>query len=236
MSRNLVIGIQFMPSSTVIVVQKYDLTTDEEDIDRIEYDIKKNGKNVREEFFDKIRSKVDLRQVKAISFMFIDYLWFPDFETAYAFRLKCKSFCEINGIFYHFTTASTIQCLYALSSTKTMVQNGQQVTILHLNPIGEIGGTTVIRKNGCYYFYESLTLKKIVYTEEWKTQFLGDSNPTKIIFVENCHNQSSNSSWKKLKEVFKDKTVVISKDYAKHFAKYTAEHVLHVMGEKLDVK
>uniref|UniRef100_A0A914YFG1 Uncharacterized protein n=1 Tax=Panagrolaimus superbus TaxID=310955 RepID=A0A914YFG1_9BILA len=231
-SRTLFIGLHFMPTSpTTIVFQTYDLQSDQQTIESFIFDIKTHAPNAPERFFSKICGIADLTKVKAISFMFIDFHWFSNFEEAYGFRLKCKTFCETNGIFYYFTTASTIQNYCALASTKTMVENGQKVSILELNPLGTITGTTVIRHNGGYHFYETLSAQKLDFTEEWKKKFIGNSNPTKVIFKPGAKNQHI---LEKLKEVFKDENPVISEDCVINFSKYTADHVLHVMGEKSD--
>uniref|UniRef100_A0A914YCU5 Uncharacterized protein n=1 Tax=Panagrolaimus superbus TaxID=310955 RepID=A0A914YCU5_9BILA len=223
---NTCVTVQLLPRQKIILIHKYNVQTYEESVASIHHDINENIP----EFFLKLRSVHDLRDVKAISFMFIDAANFSSFMDAYNFRKKCQSFCKKNGIFYHFTTAATIKNSSALSSTKTMVNEDEQIAILEITSAGEVAGTMVIRGKYCYDVYQILSPKEPVFTQEWKRLFFGISNPKKVILLKEMNNVVTENLYEQLEELFKGVTPVIVVDWKDHcetFRRVTAEHAQH---------
>uniref|UniRef100_A0AC34GYI9 Uncharacterized protein n=1 Tax=Panagrolaimus sp. ES5 TaxID=591445 RepID=A0AC34GYI9_9BILA len=184
---------------------------------------------------NELRSFVaDLNHIKAIAFIINEHR-FSTYKAFYVFRQKCYEFCQKHGIFYFAPLKSFINDFMALSLTQTMVNEGEEVTV-----IGRINqsatGSTFIREKNYYRLVNIHISLNFSPTLQWKQTFMENSKPKKIVFFPSV-DQLSNYMYylNDFKKVFiNPKPVAVTvKLTTQLFQKHIMDMVQHVMGEKL---
>uniref|UniRef100_A0A914YRT1 Uncharacterized protein n=1 Tax=Panagrolaimus superbus TaxID=310955 RepID=A0A914YRT1_9BILA len=179
------------------------------------------------QFLDKLQSLFDLTQVKAIVIRAMEYEVMT-FKESYEFRLKCKEFCDKNGIFYFVGNDIHLNAIAAVSKTCTMVKEGEQVMIVMSKLLDLVFVVKLIREKGYYRYLSS----QMLYCPMMIPCAFWDFEPKKVIIL---HNTGANQSAKEeINEMLKKHNPIFlhQGDEDELEKEAVINKVLHLMGER----
>uniref|UniRef100_A0AC34FEU7 Uncharacterized protein n=1 Tax=Panagrolaimus sp. ES5 TaxID=591445 RepID=A0AC34FEU7_9BILA len=178
-------------------------------------------------FFDEIRSRFDLTQVKAIVIRAMEYEVMT-FKQSNEFRLKCKEFCEQNGIFFFVGNDIHLNAIAAVTKTHLMVKEGENVMIVMSKVLDLVFVVKLVREKGYYRYIGS----QMLYSPMMLSTVFWDFEPKKIIILHSAH--ADDSAKKEINKMLKDrKPIVLHQGKEDEFEREAViTKVLHLMGER----
>jgi hypothetical protein len=181
-------------------------------------------------FLGTIESNFDLTQVKAIVIRAMEYEVMT-FKQSYAFRLKCKEFCEKHGIFYFVGNDIHLNALAAILKTHTMVKEGEEVLIVMSKFMDLVFTVKLIREHGHYRYIG----RRMFFTLMQLQIIFWDYEPKKLIILHYtvASEEAKNEINKFLKEY---NPILFHQSFNYELEKEgLTEKVFHLTGERKSV-
>uniref|UniRef100_A0A914PKH3 Uncharacterized protein n=1 Tax=Panagrolaimus davidi TaxID=227884 RepID=A0A914PKH3_9BILA len=181
-------------------------------------------------FLGTIESSFDLTQVKAIVIRAMEYEVMT-FQQSYAFRLKCKEFCEKHGIFYFVGNDIHLNALAAIIKTHTMVKEGEEVLIVMSKFMDLVFTVRLIREHDHYRYIGS----RMLFTPMQLQIIFCDCKPEKVIILHNT--EASEETKNEINEFLKEyNPILLHQGFNDELEKEgLIEKVFHLTGERKSV-
>uniref|UniRef100_A0AC34G6Z3 Uncharacterized protein n=1 Tax=Panagrolaimus sp. ES5 TaxID=591445 RepID=A0AC34G6Z3_9BILA len=215
--RNLIVGVNAATKFLFIFTKNIHTGQSEQKV--LEYESIEN-------FFEHISAISNMNQIKAIIFCTFE-IAFMSCTEAYNFRLKCREFCQKNGIFCYLCGHNELTAFTALSNTKTMVNEGEEVMVVY----STIGGAVMIyflirEKHYCRIFDIHVSMFPKILQEN----FMHNCKPKKVVVM---IDQFMNPAIENTKDLFKkyNPSLLIHNTYQETLKNEASiEKLLHLMG------